>query len=43
MYPSKIVYLLAWNYNTNRNNMQENLFKKVYWIRQGSEVECDSL
>ena len=33
----------TWNYNTNRNNMQENSFRKVYWIQHGFGVERDSL
>ena len=28
-----------WNYNTNRNNMYENSFVKVYWILHDFEVE----
>ena len=31
------------NYNTNTNNMSENPFLKVYWIRYTSEEECNSL
>ena len=32
-----------WNYSTNRSNMYENSFIKVYWIRHGFEVVRDSL
>ena len=31
-----------WNYNTNRNNMWENSFIKIYWIQHGFEVECET-
>ena len=30
-------------YNTNRNNMKENSFIKVYWIRHRFEADHDSL
>ena len=30
------------DYNANRNNMQQNSFIKVYWIRYGFEVARDS-
>ena len=42
-YCENICSLIAWNYNTNRNNMEENSFKKVYRIRYGFEEERDSL
>ena len=32
--------IYTWNYNSNRNNMQENSFP---WIRHDFEVEHDSL
>ena len=35
--------LQSWNYNTNRNNISENFFIKVYWIRHDFEEEHDSL
>ena len=33
----------SWSYNTNSNNMSENPFIKVHWIRYTFEVERDSL
>ena len=41
-----IVGVSYWNHGaiiTNRNNMKENSFIKVYWILHGLEVERDSL
>ena len=32
-----------WNYNTNRENMSENFFIKVYWVQISYEVENGSL
>ena len=37
------LYFRTWNSNTNRNNICENSFIKIYWIRYGFEVERDSL
>ena len=34
--------VIGWNYNTTRNNIKENLFIKVYWIRHTFEVERNS-
>ena len=42
-YYDNLCLLIAWNYNTNRNNMWENSFTKVYWIWHGFEVEHDLL
>ena len=35
--------LVTINYDMNRNNMYENPFIKVYWIRHTFGVECNSL
>ena len=38
-----LLVVTAWNSNTNRNEMQENSFINVYWIRHGVEIQRDSL
>ena len=38
-----VILIIPWDYNTNRNNMQENSFITVFSIRHGFEVECGSL
>ena len=35
--------LQSWNYNTNRNNISENFFIQLYWIRHDFEEERDWL
>ena len=37
------VSVSAWNYKTNKINIWENSFIKVYWIWYSFEVESDSL
>ena len=38
-----LLVIKAWNSNTNRNEMQQNSFIKVYWTRHGLEIDRDSL